>query len=344
MRIKVEHINKIRSRLADGTFRTYHYNRKTGKRIHGKPGTREFANSYLESWNTDRTFDDTLSGLISEYRNSPAFNALADKTRADYSSHLDAIDKKFGTAGYDVLSDGKVRGLFTAWQEEIARTSPRQAQYRISILKLVLQFGYDKGKLTVNHAAGIRSPYKSDRSKIIWEPQEIELFCHDCSDVLKFAIQFARCTGLRRSDLVSIDLSADHGDYLEWHTSKSGKRTEVIIPVIDDTRRLLDALQAHRRRNGVTATTILFNQKGRPWTPDGFSASFQRRRNEAGITKHLHDLRGTFVLELCNANFKDAEIAEIVGWKTSDVRTIRRKYVDRSAIVQAAIRRLEKNR
>jgi len=54
-------------------------------------------------------------------------------------------------------------------------------------------------------------------------------------------------------------------------------------------------------------------------------------------------LRGSFVLELINAGFKDADIAEMAGWKSRDVKAIRRKYVDRSAIVHAAIRRLERN-
>ena len=344
MRIKVEHINKTTKRLADGTIKVYYYNRKNGRRIHGEPGTSEFANSYFESQNPLSVITTDLSGLIKEYKNpSGPFIKLASKTQCDYDASLNAIDAKFGTMDYELLSDGLVRGQFIAWRDEIAIKSPRTADSRISVLKTVLQFGYNKGKIAVNHAAGIEAVYTSDRSKIVWEPGEIELFCKDCSQVLLFAIQFARLSGLRRADLVSIDLGADRGDHLEWFTSKSRKRTEVIIPVVADLRRLLDALQAHRSQNNITATTILFNSYGRPWTPPGFSRSFDTQRDKVEITKHLHDMRGTFVVELCNANFEDEEISEIIGWKTKDVKAIRRKYVDRATIVQAAIKRLERN-
>ncbi len=351
MRIRVKHINIVYKTLADGSVKTYHYNRKTGSRIHGEAGTPEFSKSYLESWKSEPAFEDNLSGLIDEYKRSPAFTKLANATRTSYKMNLDAVDEKFGSANLDVLSDGRIRGQFTRWHEGIARSSPRQADYRLSLLKIVLQFGYDRGKLPANHAQGIANIYKSDRAKIIWEPGEIESFCNVSPIHISFAIQFARLTGLRRTDIVTIDLNADHGDHLAWFTSKSGKRVEAVIPVVADLRRLLETIQAYRIEKGVTATTILFNHKGLPWTPMAFSKAFDlyrakafpKHRNQAGASKRIHDFRGTFVLELINAGFDDRDIAETVAWKTRDVASIRRKYVDRAAIVHAAIRRMGKN-
>ena len=197
------------------------------------------------------------------------------------------------------LEKKRVRKKFKQWRDEIARTSKRQADYRMAIINLVLEHAFDDGELKHNHARRIKKLYKSDRSKIIWLDENIEVFCGPgCSDVLRFGCLLDGMTGLRLTDLVTIPLSADKGSHLEWTTSKSGETFEIVIPIYDELRSLLNSMQAYRRRHNVLATTILFNQRGRPYTASGFSASFRKRKKKVGIGKrlHLHDLRGTAAL------------------------------------------------
>jgi hypothetical protein len=49
MRIRLKGVNSIRKKLADGSFRTYHYAWKGGPPLRGEPGTPEFVNSYNEA-------------------------------------------------------------------------------------------------------------------------------------------------------------------------------------------------------------------------------------------------------------------------------------------------------
>src|SRR5437588_190464 len=54
IRVRLEGINTIRKRLADGTVKIYHYHRATGMRLTGEPGSAEFIASYGDAEKTIR--------------------------------------------------------------------------------------------------------------------------------------------------------------------------------------------------------------------------------------------------------------------------------------------------
>lgn len=59
---------------------------------------------------------------------------------------------------------------------------------------------------------------------------------------------------------------------------------------------------------------------------------------------NLHDLRGTFTTRCMIAGLTDQEIADIVGWNTKDVASIRIRYVDQARVVVAIAERLNADR
>jgi Cytochrome C assembly protein len=68
---------------------------------------------------------------------------------------------------------------------------------------------------------------------------------------------------------------------------------------------------------------ILVNSEGRPWTPDGFRASWGKACKRAkieGVT--FSDLRGTAVTRLALVGCSESEIATITGHSIRDVRSI----------------------
>jgi len=66
---------------------------------------------------------------------------------------------------------------------------------------------------------------------------------------------------------------------------------------------------------------ILTSTDEKPWTADGFRASWRKACAAAGIAGlTFHDLRGTAVTRLAIAGCTEAEIAAITGHSLRDVR------------------------
>jgi integrase len=92
------------------------------------------------------------------------------------------------------------------------------------------------------------------------------------------------------------------------------------------------------------STIILTNSDGKPWTSDGFRASWGKACKAAGVVGvTFHDLRGTAVTRLALAGCTEAEIATITGHSLRSVRALLdTHYLNRDpALGESAIRKLE---
>src|SRR5262245_29712242 len=105
-------------------------------------------------------------------------------------------------------------------------------------------------------------------------------------------------------------------------TGKSRQRREVIVPLYDALRDVLETIPKR-------SITILTSSQRQPWKRNGLGTAFNRAKINAGLDDHdlhFHDLRGTAATRFYIAGLSVRVIAEIMGWQ----RIIRR-YVSRSA-------------
>ena len=119
--------------------------------------------------------------------------------------------------------------------------------------------------------------------------------------------------------------------------SKTGVRVQVKVGA--PLKAALDEAAKTKR-----SPTILLNSDGRPWTPDGFRASWGKAADKAGIVNvTFNDLRGTSVTRLALVGCTEAEIATITGHSLRDVRSILdAHYLHRDPeLARAAIHKLE---
>ena len=107
MRIRMSGINTVHKTLADGTVRTYHYHRATGKRLNGQPNSPEFIRSYSDAEKEpDQRLESTLIALVREYTLSVEFqHNLAPSTKAEYRRMLSSAENEFGTLPIAALED-----------------------------------------------------------------------------------------------------------------------------------------------------------------------------------------------------------------------------------------------
>jgi integrase len=326
-RVQIKGIHKVRAKGNE-----YIYAWRGGPRLHAKIGSPEFFREYQQAISERRRPQEgTINRLIIDLKESAEFAKLAASTKREYVRHLDAIKERFGSAPIKAFDDRRIKSRIRAWRDTISH-HPRTADYAMATLKRLLSFGVENGHLSQNLARGFRSLHSSDRSEIIWSPGDLAALAQQSSRALTNAVDLARLTGLRRGDLVNLAWEHRTDDWIEYRTSKRGK--PVVIPIIAETRAVLDRIAG-------SEGSVLRNTRGAPWTPDGLSTAFQRARAATGLKKRWHDLRGNAATAFCVAGFDDREVAEIIGWSENRVSSIRRKYVDRAAIIKAAIRRVD---
>ena len=316
----------------------YYYAWRGGPRLKGKPGSPEFIASYNEAHEARRTPDDgRMRALVTLYKASPAYTALADSTRRQWAPWLDRITTHFGelrVAQFD--RPEKIRPIIRRWRDKWA-DRPRTADYGLQVLSRVLAYAVDPlDKITANPCEGIKRLYSADRAAVIWTDADLATLKGKCSADVAFAVDLAAATGLRKGDLLRLSWSHIGDDRIEIATGKSNRRTVAVVPLYDGLRDLLASIPKR-------STAVLTNSKRQPWTSDGFGTAFNRAKIDAGMADrnlHFHDLRGTAATRFYAAGLSERVIAEIMGWEEAHVAKIIRRYVERATLTRATIETL----
>jgi integrase len=194
----------------------------------------------------------------------------------------------------------------------------------------------NRGLVTANPCERGGRLYRGSRAENIWTADDEKAFLNSSVAHLHLALLLALWTGQRQGDLLRLPWSAYDGKYIRLKQSKTGAR--VVIPVGAPLKAALDA--AARR-----STSILTTADGKPWTSDGFRASWRKACAKAGIVGiTFNDLRGTAVTRLALAGCTEAEIATITGHSLRDVGSILdAHYLHRDpALAESAIQKLER--
>lgn len=237
----------------------------------------------------------------------------------------------------------------------------------VQVLSELLDFGKLRLLVKLNVAADVPTIYEgADRAEIIWLPDDERAFLEAAMALNRIevvdALDLASVTGMRRADLVAVeeDEVTEHAIIRMARKKSRGRRRRAVVPLIPESRRLINELRARPRQPGVR--TLLVNSHGRPWSPASLTQAFNEVRDFAngglGIVhrgnpelgepnrkKHLHDCRGTFVTKLCLLNdppLTDDQIARIVAWSPENVGRVRSTYVDDAAVVVALGERISR--
>jgi integrase len=302
MRIRLKNINSRRKKLADGTFKTYYWFGKGGPALPGEPGSVQFMHAYNEA--VARKVVPPAGKLLSvlqAYQASEDFRGLSTRSRDDYIGKIKIIEEKFGSFPLSGLTEQRTRGIFKGWRDKLALKSRRQADYAYVVLARVLSWGLDQGLVPANPCVRGGRVYRGSRAENIWMAADEAAFLERAPAHLHLPLMLALWTGQRQGDLLKLLWSAYDGTHIRLRQSKGGVR--VVIRVGAPLKALLDATPKR-------AMTVLTALEGKPWTPDGFRASWGKARKAAGVVGvTFHDLRGTAVTRLFLAEATEAERA-----------------------------------
>jgi integrase len=302
-------------------------------------GTPEFIASYNEAVTSKMTPPrGSLLSLLQQYQASEDFRTLATSTRRSYVPLIKRIEEAFGDFPLSALTDRRTRGVFMAWRDRIAANAGRrQADYAWTVLARVLSWSVNRGLIGTNPCErGGRLYRGGGRAEKIWTETDEAAFLERAPAHLHLPLLLALWTGQRQGDLLRLPWSAYNGAHIRLRQSKTGKR--IVIPVGAPLKAALDAMP---KRSMI----ILTNSDGKPWTSDGFRASWGKACKAAGIVDvTFHDLRGTAVTRLALAGCTESEIATITGLSLRSVCVILDiHYLNRDpALAESAIRKLER--
>jgi integrase len=279
----------------------------------------------------------TLVSLLQQYQACEDFRALANSTQRSYIAHIKSIEKHFGDFPLPALTDRRSRGTFMAWRDEIAASAGRrQADYAWTVLARVLSWSFNRGLVAANPCErGGRLYRGGGRAENIWTSADETAFLERAPAHLHLALLLALWTGQRQGDLLRLPWSGYDGTHIRLRQSKTG--TRVVLPVGRPLKIKLDTTPK-------CSTVILTNSDGKPWTSDGFRASWGKACKTAGVVGvTFHDLRGTAVTRLALAGCTEAEIATITGHSLRSVRVLLdTHYLNRDpSLGENAIRKLE---
>jgi integrase len=265
-----------------------------------------------------------------------------NRTRVDYVRQIEIIELEFGDFPIKALAARETRGLFMEWRDGLALKSIRQADYAWTVLARVLSWAKNRGKITVNPCEKGGRLYNGTRVDFIWALDDEEVFLRSAPAHLHLPLLLALWTGQRQGDLLRLTWPAYDGTHIHLRQSKSVRRgarrtVHVKVPVGAPLKAALDGAAKHR-----PSPIILLTSEGRPWTQDGFRASWRKASMKAGISEvTLNDLRGTAVTRLALVGCTEAEIASITGHSTRD-SILDAHYLHRDqALAESAIRKLE---
>lgn len=343
-RIKLQGINTVTKKLADGTRKKYYYHRSTGTALPGKPGDREFVAAYAEAERSEPRLIGNVSALIRDYLLSLSYERKANSTKREYSRMLRGIEEEFGTLPIRALESPKVRGVFFDYQERIARDTPREADNRLTVLSAVFSYAARKGKITRNPLERFERMHRGDRAEYIWTEAPIKKFMERAPIELQRAMILAMHTGQRYGDLIRLRWSDYDGVKISLRQNKSQRR--VLVPCTQALKRMLDTTPR-------IGPYILARPEGRPW----FTEHDDKRMGKAW-TAHMkacglydvdkserlefRDLRGTAVTLLSEAGCAAPQIVAITGHSMQSAHRILERYLARTeALSQAAILRFE---
>jgi integrase len=327
VRARLQGVNTVHKRLANGSVRTYHYHRATGASLPGKPGSPEFLTAYGDAEKTllDR-HTGSLNGLIRDFTLSPEFGKLRESTQREYRRMLTKAEAKFGDMPIAALEDARVRQDFMKWRAAVAADSgEREADNRLSVISAMLTWAKENGQVFHNHVVGFRRLHHVDRSELIWLPEHIDAFMKVAPIELQRALILALHTGQRQGDLLRLAWNNYDGKLISLRQGKTG--TKVEIPCTKALKLMLDGIERD-------SAVVLSTKTGRPWKARYFKAQWEAATTAAEIAElHFHDLRGTAVTMLAEAGCTTPQIAAITGHSLKNVTTILDKYLARTRVL-----------
>ena len=337
-------VHRVKKRLAGGGVREYHYAFRGGPKFWSSDsdvdeGGPEYALAFasvlrgreLLVRNVGRN---TTRAVVERYLRSAHFVNLGQRTQDDYKKYISAFDQEFGEDPIAIFEEKEAVAEVREWKNRWAH-SPKQYDYATSVVTRLLNWAMSEdASIRVYHHVNIARLYRSNRSDIVWLPEELRALRAVANDREKRVVIAASEGGLTPQDIGV--LRKEHvqetpkGRRLFFRRTKTGKTVSIpATPALSDLNDttpvgqeyLVVSLEGHKLTS-ERASGIFRDLKARANKAAAEDASLVHVREEL----RLSDLRGTVATELLRVGCSLNEIAVTMGWGLRHAANIIEKY------------------
>jgi integrase len=308
------HLDHVHSYMKGG--RLYHYFRRAGQniRLRGQPGSKEFMAAYQAALagkpdpiGAAKSAPGSMSALAAAWYATKGFRSLAPNTVRKYRRVLDAFLRDHGDKPAKLIEPRHIRDILEARSE-----TPAEANTLRGVLRLLLQYGFERDLLKDNPARDVKPLRYKKKPFATWTDEDIATFEERWprGTRARLALSLLLYTGQRRGDVIRMGPQHIVQDHLIVRQQKTG--TELAIPLHPELRaELADAPKGH--------LAFLVTVLGAPFASGtAFYNWFVDCARRAGIAKGLspHGLRKATARRLASAGCTPHQIMSITGHRT----------------------------
>jgi integrase len=309
-----------------------HYFRRPGferMTLPGMPGSAEFMEAYQAALagqtaprhniGASRTVPGTINALVVAYYNKALPLLRSAITRSTYRNILERFRREHGDKRVAMLRRKDIVAMLAAKAE-----TPGAANHWLRMLRTLMGFAIDEGMIEVDPTARVKDIKTKSSGFHSWTEEEIAAFeaWHPVGSKARLALALLIYTAQRRADVVR--MGPQHVrvglNGAELYVKQQKTDTELLIPVVPELQRVLDATPCQN-------LSFLTTAHGQPFTAAGFGGWFRERCDDAGLPKECaaHGLRKAACRRLAEAGCSASQIAAVSGHKT--LREVQR-YVE----------------
>lgn len=212
------------------------------------------------------------------------------------------------------ISSISLRDLQHYQAHRAASTSPSTANRSFQVLHRMFAMAVEWDLLRSNPAKGIKKLREPGGHERFLAHEEQRKLIEACQEPFQSLVFVALRTGMRRGELLSLrgrDVDLRRSLITLPMTKKGTPRHLHLLPQVRDI------LSTLIRRRPDQQERIFVNSKGRPYSPWGVKANFQRAVRRSGLPKtRFHDLRHTFASDALAAGVSLAVLRDFLGHST----------------------------
>lgn len=226
----------------------------------------------------------TFAALLDLYL-AQGMTHLAAATQRSYQKMAPALRQVFGHVQASKITPHHIY----QYHERRAAQAPTMARREVALMGAVMAFGVRWGGwgLSQNPVREVRLPKKRARDRYVTDAEYLAIW-HAAPELVRVVMDLTYVTAARKSQVLALPRAnvTDEGVWID--PAKNGK-----LNLYHWTPELREVINRALALPGLpSATYVISNKRGQPYTPNGFESMFQRAKRTAGVEDmRYHDLR-----------------------------------------------------